>query len=194
MIGRDCGVHQIARVVRNRTESRRDQVVACQIAERAAIELKVVGQDADAVCVGITKLNGVLEDQRRAVIARGIGRSCILVVAHGQHELSVATGDGGSLTHRERHTHHIAEVQGVVLQPRGAGDGHATDGGGCVVHQITRVGRNRRVRERCCCIAHCIAERAAIECQAVGRDADAVWVRLVGQNGVRKDQCRGAIA
>ena len=193
MIGRDCGVHQIARVVRNRTESRRDQVVPRQIAERAAIELQVVGQDADAVCVGITSFNGVLEDQRRAVVARGIGRAHTVAV-QVQHELSVATGDGGSLTHRERHTHHIAEVQGVVQQPRGAGDGHATDGGGCVVYQITRVGRNRRVRERCCCIAHCIAERTAIECQAVGRDADAVWVRLVGQNGVGKDQCRGASA
>ena len=43
-------------------------------------------------------------------------------------------------------------------------------------------------------IACCIAERAAIECQAVGRNADAVGVRLVGKDGVGEDQCRAATA
>ena len=43
-------------------------------------------------------------------------------------------------------------------------------------------------------IACCIAERAAIERQAVGRDADAVCVRLVGKDGVGEDQGRAATA
>ena len=94
---------------------------------------------------------------------------------------------------RHRHAHHITRVQRAVLNACRTADGNAQHRRGRGVHQKTRIGRNRAVRERRW-IARRIAERAAVERQAVGINTDAVRVRLPCQYGVGEQQCRAATA
>ena len=74
----------------------------------------------------------------------------------------------------------------------GGEDSILVDWGRGVYHKGNIV-RNSRVRE-CCRIARCIAQRCAIECQAVGCNADAVGVGITGLNGVCEHNITAATA
>ena len=106
---------------------------APRVNKGAAVQAQAVGVYGDAIGIGLAGQHGVGEVQRRAAAAArvtGLHSGAVDVqpqLGRASDRDRFAEGDGGH--------QHITGAQGVVLHPRGAGDGHAADDGIRYIHR-----------------------------------------------------------
>ena len=166
--------------------------VAGGVLDARAVQRQRAGRDGDAVGVALARQHRVPEAQRAGARARDIG---------GLHALRADLQRQRRAAAVQRHLHRLGEVDGgehpvarLQLARRGrlgAGQGHRRHRGRGRVHAQRGVGRHGGVAQGRR-VAGGVADRAAVEQQAVGADGQAVGVLVPRLHGVGEAELAGA--
>ena len=155
------------------------QVVAGGITDRAAIEVEA-GADADAVCIVVTSLHCVLEDQGRAVAAARHQGGVTGGATDIQHQ-AWRTADQQALAGMDAKAQYIASLVAAIGRRHHAADRRC--------HGIDQhaIGRRQTIEDELCIVADAVAQGRTIELDVVA-NGNAVGIQLARGDGQAEQQ------